>query len=82
MASRCHESERQSEAAADVSTIVNVQYREGMTDSLAAMLAQRDAIAGALAENRALFAHRQAIVAVYRALGGGWCAAGQAHSCG
>lgn len=64
--------ERRSGAAAGAATVVSVQYREGLVDSLAATLAERDAIAGGLAWNRALVAQRQAVVSVYRALGGGW----------
>jgi outer membrane protein TolC len=59
-------------AASDAATIVSVQYREGMVDSLARTLAERDAIVGSLAANRAITQHRQAVVDVYRALGGGW----------
>jgi hypothetical protein len=57
---------------AGTASIVSIQYREGMVDSLARTLAERDAIAGALAANRALMQQRQAVVGVYRALGGGW----------
>lgn len=64
--------ERRAEAAVGSASILAVQYREGMVDSLARTLAERDAIAGSLAASRALTEHRQAVVAVYRALGGGW----------
>lgn len=63
---------RQLEAAAGVAGIVTVQYREGLVDSLAQTLAERDRIAGQLAASRALAAHQQAVVDVYRSLGGGW----------
>jgi multidrug efflux system outer membrane protein len=64
--------QRQLEAAAGVAGIVTVQYREGLVDSLAQTLAERDRIAGQLAASRALAAHQQAVVDVYRSLGGGW----------
>lgn len=63
---------RQLEAAAGVAGIVTVQHREGLVDSLAQTLAERDRIAGQLAASRALAAHQQAVVDVYRSLGGGW----------
>jgi multidrug efflux system outer membrane protein len=52
--------------------IVEAQHREGLVDSLARTLAERDAIAANLAATRALTSQRQAVVDVYRALGGGW----------
>jgi multidrug efflux system outer membrane protein len=64
--------QRRSQASADAAGVVFVQHREGLVDSLARTLADRDAIAGALDANRALTAQRLAIVDVYRALGGGW----------
>ena len=64
--------QRQFDAAADVAGIVTVQYQEGLVDSLARTLAERDRIVGQLAASRALTAHQQAVVDVYRALGGGW----------
>ena len=69
---RLHSAERRSEASAGAASIVSVQYREGMVDSLSRTLAERDAIAGSLAASRALTQQRQAVVEVYRALGGGW----------
>jgi len=41
-------------------------------DSLTRTLAERNRIVGQLAASRALTAHQQAVVDVYRALGGGW----------
>jgi outer membrane protein TolC len=64
--------QRRAQAAADAAGVVFVQYREGLVDSLARTLADRDAIAGALDANRALTAQRLTVVDVYRALGGGW----------
>lgn len=64
--------ERRAGASADTANVVFIQYREGFVDSLARTQAERDAIAGALDANRALTAHRMAVVGVYRALGGGW----------
>ena len=64
--------QRRAQAAEDASSVVFVQYREGLVDSLARTQAERDAIAGALDANRALTAQRLAVVDVYRALGGGW----------
>ena len=64
--------QRRAQASADAAGVVFVQHREGLVDSLARTLADRDAIAGALDANRALTAQRLAIVDVYRALGGGW----------
>lgn len=64
--------ERRAQSATDSAGIVRIQYREGLVDSLARTQAERDAIAGALDSNRALTAHRIAVVNVYRALGGGW----------
>jgi NodT family efflux transporter outer membrane factor (OMF) lipoprotein len=69
---RLHAAERRGEAASGAASIVSIQYREGMVDSLSRTLAERDAIVGALTANRALMQQRQAVVAVYRALGGGW----------
>jgi outer membrane protein TolC len=64
--------QRRDDASAGAALIVSIQYREGMVDSLSRTLAERDAIAGSLAANRALTQQRQAVVEVYRALGGGW----------
>jgi multidrug efflux system outer membrane protein len=64
--------ERRAQAAAAATGVVSIQYREGLVDSLARTQADRDAIAGALDANRALTAQRQAVVNVYRTLGGGW----------
>jgi NodT family efflux transporter outer membrane factor (OMF) lipoprotein len=64
--------QRRAQASADAAGVVFVQHREGLVDSLARTLADRDAIAGALDANRALTAQRLAVVDVYRALGGGW----------
>ena len=64
--------ERRAQVAVDAASVVFVQYREGLVDSLARTQADRDAIAGALDANRALTAQRLAVVDVYRALGGGW----------
>lgn len=64
--------QRRFDAAAGAARIVTVQYREGLVDSLAHTLAERDRIVGQLAASRALTAHQQAVVDVYRALGGGW----------
>jgi len=64
--------ERRSASAAGAASIVTVQYREGLVDSLSRTLAERDAIGGSLAASRALTAHQQAVVSLYRALGGGW----------
>ena len=69
---RLRAAERRVEASSGAASIVSVQYREGMVDSLARTLAERDAIAGSLAASRALTEHRRAVVEVYRALGGGW----------
>jgi NodT family efflux transporter outer membrane factor (OMF) lipoprotein len=64
--------ERRAEAASAAAGVVLIQYGEGYVDSLARTQAERDAIASALDANRALTAHRLAVVDVYRALGGGW----------
>ena len=64
--------QRRSDAASGAAGIVTVQYREGLVDSLTRTLAERDRIVGQLAASRALTAHQQAVVDVYRALGGGW----------
>jgi outer membrane protein TolC len=69
---RLRAAERRVEASSGAVSIVSVQYREGVVDSLTRTLAERDAIAGSLAASRALTDHRQAVVRVYRALGGGW----------
>lgn len=63
---------RRSAAAQAAAKLVAVQFREGFVDSLTRVLAERDALTAAIAENRALVDHRQAVTAVYRALGGGW----------
>lgn len=65
-------SERRAAAAAEAAAIVSLQYQEGLVDSLARTQSERDEISGALLANRALTAQRLAVVAVYRALGGGW----------
>jgi multidrug efflux system outer membrane protein len=65
-------SNQRSADATDALKIVEAQYREGLVDSLARTLAERDAIRANLAATRALTSQRQAIVDVYRALGGGW----------
>jgi NodT family efflux transporter outer membrane factor (OMF) lipoprotein len=64
--------DRRAQAADEAATIVSVQYREGLVDSFARTEAERQAIAAALAANRALFVQRSAVVDVYRAVGGGW----------
>lgn len=64
--------ERRLESATGAATILAVQYREGLVDSLARTLAERDRIVGQLAASRALTAHQQAVIDVYRSLGGGW----------
>ncbi|MDP1572606.1 MAG: TolC family protein [Vicinamibacterales bacterium] len=69
---RLRSAERRADASSGAAAILDIQYREGLVDSLSRTLAERDAIAGALAVSRALTEHRQAVVAVYRALGGGW----------
>jgi multidrug efflux system outer membrane protein len=69
---RLRAAERRSDASSGAASIVSVQYREGMVDSLSRTLAERDAIVGSLAASRALTQHQQAMVEVYRALGGGW----------
>jgi NodT family efflux transporter outer membrane factor (OMF) lipoprotein len=69
---RLRAADRRVEAASGTVTILTVQYREGLVDSLARTLGERDGIASALAASRALTDHRQAVVGVYRALGGGW----------
>ena len=69
---RLRASNRRSADATDTLKIVEAQYREGLVDSLARTLAERDAIAASLAATRALTSQRRAVVDVYRALGGGW----------
>ncbi|BCS35694.1 RND transporter [Luteitalea sp. TBR-22] len=69
---RLSATQRRLDAASGAAAIVTVQYREGLVDSLARTLAERDRIVGELAASRALTAHQQAVVDVYRSLGGGW----------
>jgi NodT family efflux transporter outer membrane factor (OMF) lipoprotein len=63
---------RRAQASRGAVEIVSVQYREGLVDSLSRTLAERDSITGALVASRALTSQQQAVVQVYRALGGGW----------
>lgn len=64
--------DRRAHAAEDAATIVSVQYREGLVDSFARTEAERQAIAAAVAANRALLRQRGAVVDLYRAVAGGW----------
>jgi multidrug efflux system outer membrane protein len=69
---RLRASDQRSADATAALKILEAQYREGLVDSLARTLAERDSIAASLAATRALTSQRQAIVDLYRALGGGW----------
>lgn len=64
--------EGRAEATASTASIVTVQYREGYADAPARLAAEREAVRGALVVSRALTDQRDAVVGVYRALGGGW----------
>jgi multidrug efflux system outer membrane protein len=71
-ASQLQAADQRALAADEAARIVTLQYREGMVDSLARVLAERDAISASLAAARALTAQRRTVVDVYRVLGGGW----------
>lgn len=69
---RVRSAERRADTAARAASIVTVQHREGMADALARAVANRAALEGVLVASRTVTEHRQAVVSVYRALGGGW----------
>lgn len=71
-ASQLQAADQRARAADDAARIVTVQYREGMVDSLARVLAERDAINAGVAAARAVTAQRRTVVNLYRVLGGGW----------
>ncbi|KQQ55565.1 RND transporter [Pseudomonas sp. Leaf127] len=63
---------RQSDASREAARLASVQYREGTADFLVLLDAERERLAAEDAQAQAQIELYQGIVAIYKALGGGW----------
>jgi multidrug efflux system outer membrane protein len=69
---------RQSEASRAAARLASVQYREGTADFLVLLDAERERLAAEDTQAQAEIELYRGIVAIYKALGGGWQPQGQA----
>jgi multidrug efflux system outer membrane protein len=63
---------RQSEASRSAANLANIQYREGTADFLVLLDAERERLAAEDSQAQAEIDLYRGIVAIYKALGGGW----------